>query len=251
MDIAKRVSDLLKEKGLNQTYMAKEMGTTDSFISNMLHGRSKISLENLLAMCEIIGVTPSEFFLPFNANKTTHPKYLENFFKACIGLTPDQVDLLFPFVVQLISCGWQANRPNSEAATYHQISSSRLRISGDAAAGPPLYSPANWDDEEIEVPEKYDDDTRFFPIRARGDSMEPKIHLGDVVIVQRDTPPDDGQIALVRLAGLADDEYTIKRVYYRNGNVTLKSYNHAYPPMTYAADAVRTCEKVVHIIPRS
>lgn len=60
--------------------------------------------------------------------------------------------------------------------------------------------------------------------------MEPRIHSGDVVIVQKDVPPENGEVALVRLAGLADDEYTIKRVYLSNGVITLRSYNPALSP---------------------
>ena len=81
--------------------------------------------------------------------------------------------------------------------------------------------------------------------------MEPRIHSGDVVIVQKDVPPENGEVALVRLAGLADDEYTIKRVYLSNGVITLRSYNPAYPPMIYGADEVRSCERIVHILHRA
>ena len=94
------------------------------------------------------------------------------------------------------------------------------------------------------------DPSSYFYLVVRGDSMEPRIHSGDIVVAAIDTPPEPGQIALVRLAGLADDEYVIKRVTLENGRYILRSDNPTYPPMTYAPEDVRACEAVRDVFPR-
>ena len=79
--------------------------------------------------------------------------------------------------------------------------------------------------------------------------MKPKICSGDIVVAEIDVEPFDGQMALVFLAGLADDEYTIKRVYKEHGKAILRSYNSDYPDMIYDLTAVRSCERVVEVVP--
>lgn len=123
-----------------------------------------------------------------------------------------------------------------------------LPVLGAAAAGAPIFDSQDGE-ERVVVPSKYSDPDRFLAVRARGDSMEPKISSGDIVIAQRGLVPQAGQAALVCLAGMADDEYTIKRFYPEHDRMVLRSYNDAYQDMIYAPDDLRSCDAVVHVIP--
>ena len=123
-----------------------------------------------------------------------------------------------------------------------------VRIYGEAAAGSPLFNTVD-DDIFVNVPKKYSDPDRFVAVCARGDSMEPEISSGDIVIAQRDLIPQAGQAALICLAGMADDEYTIKQVYPDGDSLVLRSYNKIYPDMTYSWNELRSCDAIVHIIP--
>lgn len=242
MNISTRLRELLSLHGVTQVELAHALNVATSYINAVVNGKKKLPLDSLECICSYLGISMAEFFQPFS-DQPPLPKHIETFRAATADLQEDEVPPLLAMVV------WMRNhrisqRSSPQAAHYQAIV-------GEAAAGLPVYSPADWDDDRIVVPEKYADPDRFFPIRARGDSMEPRIHSGDVVIVQKDVPPENGEIALVRLAGLADDEYTIKRVYLSNGVITLRSYNPAYPPMIYDADEVRSCERVVHILHRA
>lgn len=79
--------------------------------------------------------------------------------------------------------------------------------------------------------------------------MEPRIHDGDYVVVQKDVAPDPGGIALVRVGGAGVDEYTIKRVQQRGSSIILTSINKAYDPLIYPLSDVHSIEMVVDTIP--
>jgi len=121
-------------------------------------------------------------------------------------------------------------------------------VSGIAAAGAPLYDEGDAE-ETVAVPPKYLDRDRYFIVKAKGDSMEPMIMDGDYVVVERCTPPSPRQIALVRVEDNSLEEgYTIKRYVQTSDEIELLSINQAYDPMVYPLSALRSAERVVHII---
>lgn len=122
-----------------------------------------------------------------------------------------------------------------------------LAVAGVAAAGVPLHDDSQ--EEMVPVPPKYLDDSRFFIVKAKGDSMSPKINSGDFVVVQKNTPPDNGAIALVRVESQAMDEYTIKLFFPSKRNIELRSINEEFEPMRFHPRDVHSAEKVVYIIP--
>jgi SOS-response transcriptional repressor LexA len=74
-----------------------------------------------------------------------------------------------------------------------------------------------------------------FALRVDGDSMvRHGIFHGDIVVIRRDVPPQDGQIAVASAGGGA----TLKRVRRRGNTVTLESRNARYPARDFRIDAV-------------
>jgi repressor LexA len=65
-----------------------------------------------------------------------------------------------------------------------------------------------------------------FLIEAVGDSMEPAIHSGDLVLVDR-SPASNGDTAVV----VHNEEAKIKKIFKDRGNVVLQSLNHKYEPV--------------------
>lgn len=121
-------------------------------------------------------------------------------------------------------------------------------VSGLAAAGVPLYDEGDAE-ETVSVPPRYLDRDRYFIIKAKGDSMEPRIMDGDYVVVERNADPAPKEIALVRVADETLEEgYTIKRYNRTSDKIELLSINPAYDPMVYPLSALRSAERVVHII---
>jgi SOS-response transcriptional repressor LexA len=83
-----------------------------------------------------------------------------------------------------------------------------------------------------------------FALRARGDSMEPVIADGAVVIVDPDAAPGHGRVVVVRLGG---GEVTIKRLVVDAGRSYLRPDNPRYPVLQLADDAV-VCGVVKQVI---
>jgi len=66
-----------------------------------------------------------------------------------------------------------------------------------------------------------------FLVKAKGDSMEPKIHDGDLVIARKTNAPTDGRIFVC----INDGEALIKKVHLKGKNRMLISLNASYEPL--------------------
>lgn len=120
-------------------------------------------------------------------------------------------------------------------------------ILGDAAAGyEGVFRPAD-EDECVLVPKRYSSDD-YYVIRAYGESMEPQIHNRSCVVVHRDMPPSNGDLALIRKHGAVDHELMIKKYYCNEGTVRLVSCNRKFNDIYLSPKDIALCERVVHII---
>ena len=109
----------------------------------------------------------------------------------------------------------------------------KIPVYGAVAAGIPIEAI-----EDIVDWEEIDEATfkkGVIALKIKGNSMEPRICDGDVVIVQRQTYIDDGQIAVVMVNG---NDATCKKVKHSPAGMTLISLNPAYEPMFYSKDDV-------------
>lgn len=75
----------------------------------------------------------------------------------------------------------------------------------------------------------------FFALQIKGDSMEPRMIEGDVVIVRKQKEVNSGDIAIVLVNG---DEATVKRVRILENGLMLIPFNSKYVPWTYTAEEV-------------
>ena len=66
-----------------------------------------------------------------------------------------------------------------------------------------------------------------FAIVVHGDSMEPKIHDGDIVVVSTQRPFINGELVVV----IIDGEAYVKRLWVENNRVVLQSENPRYKPI--------------------
>ena len=97
----------------------------------------------------------------------------------------------------------------------------------DAGAGLPSWTDTG---EQIEVvlPEISGYDRRdLFAVRVRGDSMEPTLSEGDIVLFVRDGEPESGKIVAVHMP---DDGLIVKRLQRVGDAWLLVSDNPAHPP---------------------
>ena len=248
-----RLKLLRKHLGLNQRDFGSAIGVTSASVSRYEKGEMEPSESVLIAISTTFAINMAWLKTgsgPMEASETT-----DDMVDRVMQGSNDFAKSVFRAFARLDDRAWQALRQVVDALQSGEIAppdpqpaTKPVHVLGAAAAGLPLNAVAD-PDETAHVPSKYADASRFRVVRARGDSMEPRIHSGDIVVAAIDTPPEPGQIALVRLAGLADDEYVIKRVTLENGRYILRSDNPTYPPMTYAPEDVRACEAVRDIFP--
>lgn len=74
-----------------------------------------------------------------------------------------------------------------------------------------------------------------FALSIKGDSMEPKISEGDVVIVRKQDIVENGELAVVLVNG---NDATVKKFYMNENGVTLISTNPSYEPFYYSREQV-------------
>lgn len=113
----------------------------------------------------------------------------------------------------------------------------RIPVLGNVAAGIPITAVTDVEDWE-EIPEKLASSGTYFALRIKGQSMEPRIKDGDVVIVKQQEDVDSGDVAIVLVNG---DEATVKEVKKLDTGIMLIGWNTAvYSPRFYSAKDIKS-----------
>ena len=61
MEVQSRVVQYIKETGIRQSFIAKKAGLSDNAMSLIFHGRRKMSADEFVKVCQVIGKTPNDF----------------------------------------------------------------------------------------------------------------------------------------------------------------------------------------------
>ncbi len=110
----------------------------------------------------------------------------------------------------------------------------KIPVLGLVRAGIPMDAVEHIIDYE-EISEEMARQGEFFALQIKGDSMEPRITEGDVVIVRKQPDVESGVIAIVLING---DEATIKKVQKFDGGINLIPSNSAYDVLTYTNEQI-------------
>lgn len=118
----------------------------------------------------------------------------------------------------------------------------KINVLGRVAAGIPIEAVEEIIDTE-EISAEMARTGEFFGLKIHGDSMEPRMCEGDVVIVRKQDDAESGEIVIATVNG---SDATCKRLRkYRDG-IELISNNPAYSPMFYSNKEIEN--KPVRII---
>lgn len=129
-----------------------------------------------------------------------------------------------------------------EERTKLQRAGISINVLGRVAAGIPINAITEIIDTE-EISEDLAKTGDFFALKIKGDSMEPRIVNGDVVIVKQQEDAENGDTVIALVNG---DDAVCKRLRkYRDG-LELISNNPAYAPMFFDKETIET--KPVRII---
>ena len=127
----------------------------------------------------------------------------------------------------------------SEARTTEK--STRVPVYGAIPAGIPLEAISDVVDYE-EISEDLALRGQYFGVRVKGESMEPELRSGDVLIVRCQPEAESGDIVV---AGVNGDEACVKKLVVADGKIILQPLNPAFPPIV--APDVRIYGKAVEV----
>lgn len=116
-----------------------------------------------------------------------------------------------------------------DAREMKMMRSVSIPVYARVAAGIPLEASEEIVDRE-EIPKKWTEFGDYYGLRIRGDSMQPRIEEGDVVIVRKQSTADDGQTVIAIVNG--NDAVCKKLKVYKDG-IALVSNNPIYAPMYF------------------
>jgi len=116
---------------------------------------------------------------------------------------------------------------------------------GDVAAGTGRLA-VEVAHEVMSIPEQFCGRGDSFVLQVRGDSMiEAGILSGDFLVVQRQQSADSGEIVV---AGINDDEATVKRLFRQGNRIVLKPENRTMEPMEFDANDVTIYGRVISVL---
>ena len=110
----------------------------------------------------------------------------------------------------------------------------KIPVLGNVAAGIPISAVEDILDYE-EVPISWQNQGEFFALRIKGDSMEPRMESGDVVIVKQQSDANSGDTVIALVNG---DDATCKRLQKLDNGIMLVSNNSKYPPMYFSQEEI-------------
>lgn len=110
----------------------------------------------------------------------------------------------------------------------------RIPVLGSVAAGIPIEAIQDIVDYE-EIDADMAAAGEYFGLRIKGNSMEPRIREGDVVIVRRQEEAETGDTVVVLVNG---DSATVKRIKIEPNGIALIPNNPAYDTRFYSAAEV-------------
>ncbi len=197
----KHLKDRRLELGLTMEGVSTQLGKSFSYIAQVERGRGFPSLEVLARLAKIY----KEDVRDYIAIRTGERKKDESL-DSLVGLLVSDPAVKYDLdmrpvpVINLTNCGdWDdftdKDYPVGIADEYHMAQTK---------------------------------DENAFYVRAEGDSMEPEIRHGDLVLIEPGQRPENGDLVFSR----GDDGCAIKKLFITDdGRVLLLSLNTAYPPI--------------------
>jgi len=190
-----------------------------------------------------LGLSQVDFADRIGVSKQTLYKYENN---VITNIPSDKIEAVSKVgnVSPAYLMGWDSNvRPIINGAKRKK-SGTTINVLGRVAAGVPLEAIEDVIDTE-EINEELASTGEFFGLQIHGDSMEPKMSEGDVVIVRQQDDAESGDIVIAMINGC---DATCKRLKKYADGIMLISNNSKYEPMIFSNEEIQ--EKPIRIIGR-
>lgn len=121
----------------------------------------------------------------------------------------------------------------------------QIPVVSQISAGLPIYSEENLIDYTYIATKDLNDDKELFGLKVSGDSMNKIFQDGEVVVIEKDSVIENGQIGVVMVNGYNG---TLKRIRYNGGQLMLlpESTNPEHLPQVYSDESeIKIIGKVV------
>lgn len=117
----------------------------------------------------------------------------------------------------------------------------KIPVLGTVPAGIPISAVEDILDYE-EIPQSWANQGKFFALKIKGDSMEPRMISGDVAIVKQQSDADSGDVVIALVNG---NEATCKKLEKTNNGIMLISTNTKYAPMFFSNEQINELPVVI------
>ena len=189
--------------------------------------------DNLIKLCNNRGISPNGVCLELGLSNATATKWKN-------GAIPRNATLKKIADYFGVSVDYLLGRKSAPQKSDNAI---KVPVLGYVAAGIPIEQIEDILDYEELDPERFNPNCEYFALKIRGDSMQPRIMDGDVVIVRKQPSVESGEIAIVCING---EEATCKQIRKHEDGLSLISLNQSYAPMYFTPKEV--AEKPVTIL---
>ena len=223
--LSNRIRELRRSAGLSQEALAEKVGTTNQHIGRLESGKRRLSTDWMERIASALQCDPSDLLCrtdlvggqtgPFRSeSNASHSSYRVVAWESPEDLPEDK----YVFI------------PRS----YARLSAGTGELVFTEEQGPELAFTTRW------IKERGLYRSGLILVDAKGDSMQPRIHDGDILLVNTRIDPnfEDGKIYAIRYG----DELRVKRLYRRLGGWLIRSDNHELYP-----DEVIPPESLEHI----
>jgi SOS-response transcriptional repressor LexA len=202
-----------KARGLTLENVATKAGTDTGNLSRWERGIQSMSLAMLDAVAEAVGISSAELFGSVFGRQMGNTKGEDG----ASGMSAAAIATWPVPLISTVQAGhWSEIRDNFQPREGEKL------VYSTKSVGPHAYA-----------------------LRIRGDSMEPRLTEGQIVIVDPDVSPHHGRIVVVRQDDSA--EATIKQLVVEGSDQYLKPLNSRYPIMRVTQQAT-FCGVVVQAI---
>lgn len=134
---------------------------------------------------------------------------------------------------------------DKERQALENLPVKKIPVVAKISAGLPIYSEENLIDYIYFATNKLNSDKEEFGLKVSGDSMDKIFQDGDIVVVEKDSIVENGQLGVVMINGY---NATVKRIRYNGDQVILipESNNTNHYPQVYGKnDEVKIIGRVV------
>ncbi len=238
MSFASRLKAQRERMGLTQTQLASMLGVTKGAIGNYETGHSSPKAEVLFKVFDVLQCDANYLFQDEMSSlheETATPEEMSNLVQQFRKLSSYGQEAVL--AVLNIELRREANFEMSKSSLCLPLEIAFKVSSQPASAGTGTYLGPDGFEEIMVDPNQVSG--ADFGVPISGDSMEPRFHNGDIILVSMTQPVEVGDIALITMDGCG----YVKKL----GEGELISLNKRYAPIPMTED-IRINGKVIGVL---